>query len=68
MTDKDIRIWLALVDTPERGEVGYEEAFTFARSTCSVDTAVIYDVDDGQRNGSYSRVIALVWCSGQSTA
>ena len=60
----DVRIRLALVDTPERGELGYAEAASFTRSACPAGTTIIYDLDDGQRHGSYGRVIALVWCSG----
>ena len=64
VVDGDVRIRLALVDTPERGEPGYEEASAFTRSKCPAGTTVVYDVDDGQRDGSYGRVIALVWCVG----
>ena len=60
----DVRIRLALVDTPERDELGYAEATSFTRSACPAGTTIIYDLDDGQRHGSYGRVIALVWCSG----
>lgn len=60
----DVRIRLALVDTPERDERGYAEATSFTRSACPSGTTIIYDLDDGQRHGSYGRVIALVWCSG----
>ena len=64
VVDGETRIRLALVDTPERGEPGYEEASAFTRSKCPVGTTVIYDADDGQRSGSYGRTIALVWCGG----
>ena len=65
--DGSISIRLALVDAPERGEPGYEEATAFTRAKCPVGTTVIYDEDDGQRQGSYGRVIALVWCTGHGT-
>ena len=64
VVDGDVRIRLALVDTPERGEDGYEEATAFTRSKCPAGTTVVYDVDDGQKSGSYGRVVALVWCVG----
>ena len=64
VVDGDVRIRLALVDTPERGEPGFEEASAFTRSKCPAGTTVVYDVDDGQRDGSYGRVVALVWCVG----
>ncbi len=56
------RIRLALVDAPERGDAGYREAAEFAREECPVDSAAMYDVDDGQKEGSYGRIIAKVWC------
>lgn len=64
VVDGDVRIRLALVNAPERGEDGYEEAASFTRSKCPAGTTVVYDVDDGQRSGSYGRMIALVWCVG----
>ena len=56
------RIRLALVNTPERDEMGYQAAVDFTASQCRVGSTVFYDPDDGQRGGSYGRVIALVWC------
>lgn len=64
VVDGDVRIRLAPVNTPERGEPGYEEASAFTRSKCPVGTTVVYDADDGQRSGSYGRTIAMVWCGG----
>lgn len=64
LVNDDVRIRLALVNTPERGEHGYADATSFTRSACPAGTTIIYDLDDGQRHGSYGRVIALVWCSG----
>ena len=61
--DREITIRLALVNTPERGQPGYAEATAFTRSECPVGSAVVYDADDGQRGGSYGRLIAMVWCS-----
>ena len=58
------RIRLALVNTPERAETGYAEATKFTRLHCPVGSTAMYDMDDGQRDGSYGRVIAKVWCFG----
>ena len=58
------RIRLALVNTPEREETGYAEATEFTRLHCPVGSTAMYDMDDGQRDGSYGRVIAKVWCFG----
>ena len=64
LVNGDTTIRLALVDTPERGQPGYEAASTFTRTQCPSGTTIIYDADDGQRGGSYGRLIALVWCAG----
>ena len=55
-------IRLALVNTPERGEPGYNEAKTFTLGGCPVDSTATYRVDSGQTGGSYGRTIAKVWC------
>lgn len=61
-----VRIRLALVDSPERGDPGYEEAAAFAASLCNTGDAAFYDPDDGQPGGSHGRVIAEVFCGGKS--
>ena len=60
--DEEIRIRLSLVNTPERGEQGYQEAKDFVNSDCGVGTKVLVDEDDGQKAGSYGRMIGLVYC------
>lgn len=57
-----IRIRLAIVNTPEAGEPGYQEAKDFTGSTCPVGSEVVVDEDDLQRGGSYGRMIAEVRC------
>jgi endonuclease YncB( thermonuclease family) len=59
-----IRIRLALVNTPERGESGYADATAFTNKLCPVGTIALYDEDEGQKKGSYERTIAKVWCMG----
>ncbi len=59
-----IRIRLALVNTPESGEAGYKEATAFTAKHCPVGSTAMYDVDNGQKGGSYGRVIGKVWCFG----
>ena len=56
------RIRLALVNTPEVGEPGYDEAKQFTAQTCPIGTHALVDEDDGQTGGSYGRMIALVYC------
>jgi tetrahydromethanopterin S-methyltransferase subunit G len=60
----DIRIRLSLVDTPERGQEGYQEAKNFVIDLCLKKEAQV-DIDDGQRRGDrYGREIGIVYCDG----
>lgn len=61
----DITIRLALVDTPERGDVGYQEAASYTARSCPEGSEVFVDEDDGQTSGSYGRMIAKVFCGGR---
>ena len=58
------RIRLALVDTPEYGERGYDSAKQYLHRTCPVGSIAQHDPDDGQSRGSYGRIVSLVWCEG----
>ena len=49
-----IRIRLALVDTPEIGETGYESAKNFVIDLCLGNDAEV-DIDNGQRGGDRVR-------------
>ena len=61
------RIRLALVDTPERGQVGYDKAKKFVESLCLGKKGEL-DVDNGQRRGDrYGREIGVVYCDGVNT-
>ena len=60
----DIRIRLSLVDTPEMGQEGYQEAKSFVKDVC-LDKEGQLDIDDGQRRGDrYGRDIGVVYCDG----
>jgi micrococcal nuclease len=61
---KSIRF--ALVDTPEIGEYGYTLAKNFVASICPVGSIALVDEDDGQTQGSYGRMIAVVYCNGMN--
>jgi endonuclease YncB( thermonuclease family) len=61
-----VRIRLALVNSPERGEPGYSEATAFTAEMCPVGSTVLVDEDDGQQEGSYGRLIGKVFCGGQN--
>ena len=55
---------LSLVDTPERGQEGYQEAKNFVNDLCLKKEAQV-DIDDGQRRGDrYGRDIGIVYCDG----
>ena len=59
-----IRIRLALVDTPEIGQPGYDRAKHFVESLCLEKKGEL-DVDSGQRRGDrYGREVGVVYCDG----
>ena len=58
------KIRLALVDTPEIGEVGYSEATDFTASLCPVGSVILVDQDDLQPFDKYDRMLGLVYCNG----
>lgn len=62
----DDRIRLALVNTPEVGEPGYQEAKDFTANLCPVGSQARVDEDDGQTGGSYGRIVAVVYCGGEN--
>ena len=57
-----------MVNTPERGEAGYKEATDFAGSICPVGSNALVDEDDGQKEGSYDRLIGVVYCNGSTAS
>jgi hypothetical protein len=59
-----IPVRLSLVDTPERGQVGYLEALNFVWSVCGVGTEALVDEDDGQIRGGFGRLIGVIYCGG----
>jgi micrococcal nuclease len=59
-----IRIRLALVDTPEIGQPGYDRAKHFVQSLCLGKNGEL-DIDNGQRRGDrYGREVGVVYCDG----
>ena len=63
-----VRIRLSLINTPEIGQSGYNKAKEFVKSTCGVGSWARVDEDDGQRGGSYDRMIGLVYCKHSDTS
>ena len=60
-------IRLAMIDTPERGEPGYQDATEFTYNNCPLGSTVSYKPDSGQSSGSYGRTIAKVWCGNTAS-
>jgi micrococcal nuclease len=62
-----IRIRLALVDTPEINQPGYDRAKQFIESLCLGKKGEL-DVDSGQRRGDrHGREVGVVYCDGINT-
>jgi endonuclease YncB( thermonuclease family) len=64
----NVRVRLAMVNTPEVGESGYDAATDTTESECPVGSEALVDEDDGQKEGSYSRLIGVVYCNGNSSS
>lgn len=64
----NVRIRLSMVNTPERGEAGYNEATQITESVCPVGGNALVDEDDGQKEGSYDRLIGVVYCNDSTTS
>jgi len=54
----------SLASAPEHNDVGGREATEFVKSICPIGSSAIVDEDDGQTQGSYGRIIALIHCNG----
>jgi hypothetical protein len=64
----NVRVRLAMVNTPEVGDEGYYAAIDTTESECAVGSEALVDEDDGQKEGSYSRLIGVVYCNGNSSS
>jgi len=56
-------IRFALVNTPEYGQYDYTQARSFIENICPVGSKVLVDEDDGQTEGSYDRIIGVIYCN-----
>ncbi len=54
----------ALASTPELNEPIGKAAKEFVKEICPVGSKVKVDEDDGQTQGSYGRIIGVVYCNG----
>ena len=65
LVDEEI-VRLSLVNTPEKGEIGYDEAIDFIEERCPVGSKVIVDEDDMQTSRSHRRTLGVVYCFDDS--
>ena len=56
-------IRLSLVNSPERGEPGYQEAKEFASTVCPVGSNAEFIEDSWQQSDKYGRSLGLVYCN-----
>ena len=56
-------IRLSLVNSPERGEPGYQEAKDFASTVCPVGSNAEFVEDSWQLTDKYGRSVGLVYCN-----
>ncbi len=59
---KSIRF--AMASAPELNESGGIESREFIETICSVGSIATVDEDDGQTQGSYGRILGVVYCNG----
>lgn len=57
------RIRLVGIDTPERGQPGYEEATNYVKDKCLGKT-VYLDIDNAEPKDKYGRTLAIVYVDG----
>lgn len=58
---------LALINTPEKSEEGYEAAMEFVEGVCPAGSDVVVDEDDRQISRSHRRIVAVVYCGPASS-
>ena len=61
VNDKSIRF--ALASAPELNTLDGQIAKDFVSSICPVGSSVLVDEDDGQTDGSFGRMLAVVYCN-----
>jgi micrococcal nuclease len=59
----NVRIRLSMVNTPEKGDPGYDEVTDTTESECPVGSEALVDEDDGQTAGNYGRLIGVIYCN-----
>ncbi|EGP93574.1 thermonuclease family protein [Nitrosarchaeum koreense] len=56
------KIRLSLTNTPEKGELGFQEATLFTAMHCPVGSTILVDQDDLQPVDIYGRILGKVYC------
>ncbi len=59
-------IRFALASAPELNKSGGTKARDFIDSICPVGSTALVDEDDGQTEGSYGRIIGVIYCNGKN--
>ena len=59
-------IRFALSSAPELGQTNGEKAREFIDTICPVGSVALVDEDDGQTQGSYGRIVAVIYCNGMN--
>lgn len=59
---KHYKIRLSLVNTPEKNQLGFDDATAFTSSICPIGSTVIVDQDDGQPYDQFGRMVAKITC------
>ena len=59
-------IRFTLTSTPELNEYGGIGAKQYVERICPVGSTVLVDEDDGQTEGSYGKMIAVIYCNGMN--
>ena len=55
---------LSIIDTPERGEDGFDEATNAVNGLCPVGSTAYVEDDSLQGQDRYGRYLGVVWCEG----
>jgi len=57
-------IRFVLASAPELDEFGGVDARKFIETICPVGSTALVDEDDGQTEGSYGRILGVIYCNG----
>ena len=59
-------IRFSLASAPELRQTNGEKARAFIDTICPVGSVALVDEDDGQTEGSYGRIVAVIYCNGMN--